>query len=434
MKAASISTLVGLSGTALACSPGSAPRRAAREAQPPAAVLRQILDPQPVPGPAVRVAGEIDVVAFRGCDTPPENQRATGEQLLNSRRHVAGSGYDQAQRHLVLARPTGSDDSRAVMTLLRAQYEREVLPLIPVWPIVRVERTPFTVTYMPTFTGLEAPVDVRGRRLRFEALDPHGTPRQIDAYYLNYDRAEAAGKRVVLVLAGPVGREGSGLGLDPRASYAAIVAGWIAAKGEPVLVLDEAAERWEDALAAIRMIDRAVLTSFQAVDVIGGSDPVFHLLASHDAPLKSAFIVGSFAPLWTRNDTAARAGGPFATDRHTDQPLVQSRFQWADFALLATEAGIRLGLVSNAGGSGIGKAGLLGEVLPQVRRFPAQASLVEVRGNDRDGDGRGDRGERCHDGEFADYVAFLRSARAAATPRQTPSPPAIPSGAPPPAR
>ncbi len=397
--------------TIAACDTSSNP---AVRADPPRAARAAILDPTPTDGAAVRIAGRVDLAALRGCDAPPENQAATGAALLQARRDTPGSGYDQARRQWILAAARDPADSAAVVGDLRERYDRDILPTIPVAPIGRVEPMAMTVTYERSFTQAAQDVRVRGRRLRFTIGDP-ARPRRVDAYFLNYDRV-ADDRRVVLVLAGRIGREGTEVGLDPRGGYAAALVGRIAAAGWPLVALDATADRFEDELAAIRMLDRSTLASFRAVDLVGVADYVLHLVAFHTAPIASAYVIGSFVPLWTRNDIGSRTGGPFAVDRPMDDPLVQSRFQWADFVLMAADEDIRLGLLSNAGGSGLGKAGLFGEILPQIRRFPQLISRVEVRGNDRDGDGVGDRGERCHEGEFEDALDFLRAVRSPMTP------------------
>ncbi len=382
--------------------------------------LAAALDSRVAAGPVVEFTEAASISSLRGCDTLPDNTASAGEARLAERRHAAGSGYMTAQPNLLLVNDPRTTDLSSVAAALRAQYAKLVLPQLATSPVVAIERDPFTLVYYPGVTGLAGPARVHGRRLRVRVVASPGPWREVVAYYLNDDRRLPSRRGVVFVSAGSLDERPAvpdalaplerftAAALHPTRSYAAAMVAHLAAAGWSVLVYDDPGEHLERSLADIRVLDRVLLTSFHDVHLVGSSDAALHFLMFHESPVRSAYVPGTFIPLWTRNDTPATTGGPFGSDRATDSRVIQSMFQWADFALVAARDGVRLGLVANAGGSGIGKAGLFNELLPVLQRFPKTAGLYELRGNDRNGDGVGDRGERCHDGEPADALDFLR--------------------------
>jgi hypothetical protein len=280
--------------------------------------------------------------------------------------------------------------------------------------------------YPPNYGATQETLDVRARLIRFHTVMPAAPPRTINLYFLNYDRLEEHGRAIIFASTGgflaPVA-----LGLEMQGGYSAASLGRLAASGLPLMIYEEPGsgqrlptEDWESRLystaADLRLIDRTTLKQFDSVDLLGGCASLAPLLASHESRITSAYISGQCIPLWTRNDTHARTGGPFSSDPDTDHVLFQSRFQWADFLVMAAANGVELALAMNAGGSGLGKAGVLYEMMPALRRLGIR---FEVRGDDRNGDGEPDSGRLvCNDYDAVDFVHFVKTARQRRVERQ----------------
>jgi hypothetical protein len=378
------------------------------------ASLAKVFDPNMEEGTIVQVTTPTSLLTLRGCDKPPDNSAAAGETLLKPRREAPWSRFGETAATYVLTQMPQADLTAAA-TAIQERYDQEVLAKLPVLPIVRIDVEPFTVNYGPEFTGLKQAVRVHGRRIVIKAQQESGTLREVVAYYVNYDRPGPGGPATLFLAAGRISRTRGTIEVDPSNGYGATVLGHLAAAGWPVVAYDDPGEKLEESLSDIRLIDRAILSRWGRVDAIGFTDSIFHYLAFHDSILRSAYVFGTYIPLWTRNDIPGRTGGPFGTNPATDNQTVQSRFQWADFVTIAASQNITLALQNNAGGSGLAKAGLLNELLPAVQRFAIPPTLLQVRGNDRNGDGIGDNNETCHEGETQDYLDFLLNGLKATT-------------------
>jgi hypothetical protein len=377
-----------------------APQRRASTAESPAAARSKVFDPHVVAGPSLGIDDVISIGEIRGCDSPPGNSAVAGQAALDKRRQDPKGAYANARKELIVQDPSAIAEVKAVTDAIRKRYEQQVLAQIPALPLAGIDSEPFTVRYYPRFSELNDEVTVHGRRLSLRALDA-GRERRLVLYYLNYDRVDAERSSVVFMLNGKVNHDPRKFDLDPQVNYAATAAGRLAATGRPVIVFDDTEPTLVRTLAAIRTIDRAVLKDVTRVHVIGFPDAVLHFLAFHESPVASAYVIGGTVPLWTRNDSF------FQKDPRTENAAVQDSFQWADLALMALGTGVRLGFASDVGESGLSKAGLFFETLPILRHHPEAERLLSIRGNDRDGDGKGDHGQPCHEGEAADYTRFL---------------------------
>lgn len=374
------------------------------KAEPSSIALAKVFDPKVIGGPSLGIDDEISVSELRGCDQFPANTAEAGNALLQKRRQIKNSAYVNARNQYIVSDTATPDDLTKLTNAIRLRYEQEVLPQIPVHPLLGIDSEPFTMRYFPQFSEIDGdPVTVHGRRLSLRVAGTGAAEERVVAYFLNYDRVEPSRPSVVLVLAGGVNHNPTKFELDPQANYAATIAGRLAAMGWPVLVVDDAFPTILRSLAAIRAIDRSLLKTFARVHVIGAPDLLFHFLMFHESQVASAYVVGGALPLWTRNDSF------FPKDPKTENTVVQDKFQWADFGLAVLDQGITLAMVSDVGQSGPGKAALFIETLPVLKKHPAAAErFLRIVGNDRNGDGKGDHNEVCHDGDTADYRGFFK--------------------------
>ncbi len=382
----------------------------ALKAEPSSVALAKVFDPKVVEGPSLRIDDVVNVADFRGCDQPPGNSAQAGNAVLQKRRLQKGAAYEHARAQYIVKEDAKPEDLTRLTDEIRVRYEKEMLTQVPVLPVLGIDSEPFSVRYMPTFSDREDEVLVHGRRLTLRVAGPTGTEERVMAYYLNYDHLAASDPSVILILAGGVNHDPAKFELDPRGNYASMLAGRLASEGWPVLVVDDNAQTIERSLSAIRAVDRAVLKRFKSVHVIGFPDPAFHFVMFHESPVASMYIVGGSLPLWTRNDSS------FPKDPKYDVQVIRDKFQWADFGLATIDQHMLLAIASNAGQSGPAKAAFFVETLPILQKHPAAGQYLRVVGNDRDGDGKGDRGQACHDGDTATYRAFFRE-RFATDPR-----------------
>lgn len=392
----------------------------ATKASASADLSRQIasaLDAAPLEGPVMPVPPHDGSIL--GCDQPPGNSVDAGERALSTRRAIRGGAYENAKAHWVLTR-SSSADLETVASEVRARYRSTIQANLPERTLTAVEVHPIVLSYPAGYAGNAVVVNVRGKTITLETVDARGRRGKLTTYYVNYDhdggpdrlreapesppkldanadkgpRASAGErKRPVVLVSTPQVPAEVALGLRIEGAVTG-VAGKLAVSGLPVLVYDATGtgassrpEEWAHGLyleaADLQLLDSALLGHFSRVDLVGSTETLAHLLVSHRSRIESAYLVG-FIPLWTRNDAAARTGGPFGTDEDTDHIVLQMMFQWPDFLLTAMRDKIDLALALNAGSSGLGKAGLLHEIVPALERF---TSAFEIRGDDPDGDG-----------------------------------------------
>jgi hypothetical protein len=347
------------------------------------------LDAAPLAGPAMPVPPHDG--ASLGCDEPPGNSADAGERALSSRRGIPGGANENAKAHWVLTQ-FPSADLETVTREVRARYHSMIQANLPERRLTGVEVRPIVLAYPAGYAGNTAAVIVRVKTIALETVDTRGRKGKLTTYYANYDKADARTPRIVLVSTPHVPADVL-LGLRSEGPFSG-TAGKLAVSGLPLLVYDSTGtgassrpEEWEHGLslaaADVQLLDSALLGHFGRVDLVGSTESLAHLFVSHRSRLGSAYLV-HFIPLWTRNDASARTGGPFGTDEDTDHIVFQTMFQWTDFLLTGVRDKIDLALASNAGSSGLGKAGLLHEVVPALERF---TRAFEIRGDDPDGDG-----------------------------------------------
>ena len=96
-------------------------------------------------------------------------------------------------------------------------------------------------------------------------------------------------------------------------------------------------------------------------------------------------------------------------DHDTFNEEFYANFQWADLVLVGIQRGVNVRLASNTYESGLGKQGLIIEMLPAIRHY---TDRITVGGDDPDGDGTSNDGRNLsHEYDIADYTEFLANSR-----------------------
>lgn len=297
--------------------------------------------------------------------------------------------------------------------------------------ITGIKKNDLDLIYPSNWSVNSKPIHVKARRLEITYVGPKGLSGLVYAFLLNYDRISSSNPGIVFAINGHnggqhVGASCAAVGFEGGGNSGAPI-GHLAVRGYPVLTYDDPSNtpyqqtdatdpskfckeqfyKGSDPLSTllrIRIVDR-LLSHLKIVDEIGisgGAERLYHHTLLSVTPRRSAYIAGFFRLVYAFGDD------------DTCNERFRGGFDWNEFILPELSRGTNFAFASNTGENGAIKAALIDDLLPAISGYfkkysGAPHGTFEIRGDDKDGDGRPDGGgpPLAHEYDIPDLISWL---------------------------
>jgi hypothetical protein len=377
-----------------------------------------------------------------GLVPSPTASRAAFEE---AKARSDGGGFFHPDRYLA---GDGTIAPSGMLGRIQAKY-RDFKKQINV-PSVTITKVTVTseaiLNYPAQFARSDDAKRVRIRQIEISYSAP-GRTGAVQAYFLNYDKVDQRRPAIVLAFSGHFWAAGARDGeratiLDPSCAEIGFYVkdgnldqkywtqsnapiGMLAVLDYPIIAFDWAwkgvtekdtkfplcqhvtdfTNSLQNILTEEIVVDR-LLRPFSQVDAIGlsgGGEQLYHyLMLAQNAP-HSAYIAGLFRPPWD-----------LLYDKELHEDFFSKHFDWTELVVAGRLAGTNVALASNAGEDGAHKAYLNYWLFPAANsitgKLTQRLGSLELRGDDRDGDGYPDGGvgHGClHEYNVPDLVDWL---------------------------